>query len=231
MLQTLPAPPRVGRWCCSNLLYHIFKDFKNTPISITDNCSISILLKVRHGDELPKVQINSQVNDARMTDYKEDDYIIEQQIKVNSAVFDKVAAYNNLVITIGYAGSFAIWNFVKDKMHTWDTLIIAFLLGISIFLFILWTLVNSFINTNKMRNISLVLTDETSSNSDKIYKLDQIRHSERVNYLKFMQAWFCVFLISAITGMTAGLMLLLLIFLNIFSIDFSYYNIVQYFMN
>ncbi|MFC3088276.1 hypothetical protein [Tabrizicola soli] len=65
----------------------------------------------------------------------------DQRLLANQAwVFDKAQTYNNFVVTLGYAGMFGIWSFVRDEMDPWDMKLIAVLLGSSLVMFMLWTM-------------------------------------------------------------------------------------------
>ena len=101
---------------------------------------------------------------------------IEQRlVAMQSQMFDKAANYNNIVITFGYAGFFAIWNFVSDRMHSWDTTAIALLLGSSLLVFIFWTLTVSFHNSLAMRKLTGVYLAEFEDSEGKIAAISEKR--------------------------------------------------------
>lgn len=57
-------------------------------------------------------------------------------IDVQTKVFDRAAAYTNLIMFGGYAGAFAIWNFTRDHLTAWAEIWAALLLIISLVTFI-----------------------------------------------------------------------------------------------
>jgi hypothetical protein len=57
-------------------------------------------------------------------------------IEIQSKLFDKAVAYSNLIMLGGYAGAFAIWSYTKPQLPERANIIVAFLLGISLAVFI-----------------------------------------------------------------------------------------------
>ncbi|MCI0565105.1 MAG: hypothetical protein MN733_42100 [Nitrososphaera sp.] len=57
-------------------------------------------------------------------------------VDVQTKVFDRAAAYTNLIMLGGYAGAFAIWNFTREHLTEWAEIWAALLLTISLVTFI-----------------------------------------------------------------------------------------------
>ncbi len=89
------------------------------------------------------------------TDYlnRREDDIQNILTDFQTQAFDKSQSYNNIIVTLGYAGFFAIWNFTNDNLVEFDRALIALLLGFSLLVFITWTLRQStlLVSTNKAR--------------------------------------------------------------------------------
>jgi len=60
----------------------------------------------------------------------------ETVIDIESKLFDKSSAYNNLIMVGGYAATFALWSQTKFYLPEWATLTTALLLCLSITVFI-----------------------------------------------------------------------------------------------
>lgn len=70
----------------------------------------------------------------------EDRDFFKQQKDMLADLFNQAQAYTNLVIVTGYAGAFAIWNFLSDKLSPATGLCVGLLLCISLGTYIAWEL-------------------------------------------------------------------------------------------
>ncbi len=147
---------------------------------------------------------------------------IEQRlVAIQSQMFDKAANYNNIVITFGYAGFFAIWNFVSDRMHGWDTLVIALLLGSSLLVFIFWTLTVSFHNSVAMRKLTGVYLAEFENTENKVAAIVKAESEINLSLMRLQRLWLYVFIFTVATGFSAGLALIVVMFCRVLGIDFD----------
>jgi uncharacterized membrane protein (DUF2068 family) len=62
--------------------------------------------------------------------------IIESQIKIVSASYDKAVAYTNLIILGGYASFFGLWHLTKDYIGFKQALWAALLMLVSVCVFV-----------------------------------------------------------------------------------------------
>ena len=60
------------------------------------------------------------------------DYLLELQ----SSMFNRAAAYTNIILVGGYAGAFTIWNFTRSQLTPRATIVVALFLSISLVTFI-----------------------------------------------------------------------------------------------
>ncbi len=149
-------------------------------------------------------------------------------VALQSQLFDKAANYNNIVLTFGYAGFFAIWTFVKDAMHPWDMQLIAMLLGISLLVFISWTLKVALWNVKNNLKLSKVYQDEYE---DLEQKLDAILRQEQEiakRAIKLQRLWGIAFTVSATSGFAAGLSLLFILASGVFDFNFTLHSVKQW---
>ncbi len=153
---------------------------------------------------------------------------LEQRIvAMQSQMFDKAAAYNNIIVTLGYAGFFAIWTFTKDNLATWDTVLIAALLGTSLMLFIAWTLGISMVNARLVQRMGAVLNAEYESREDKVAAAIAFETKHQKKLLRVLSVWMPVFYMTVFTGFSAGLILLSLLFGQVIGFEFSYHELLE----
>jgi hypothetical protein len=75
-------------------------------------------------------------------------------VEIQSRLFDKSSAFNNLIMLGGYAGAFTIWSYVKTSLSPRAMIVVALLLGLSLSVFIffaVYKMAQSIIHYNKIR--------------------------------------------------------------------------------
>lgn len=156
--------------------------------------------------------------------------LIDLMVDVQARLFDKAAAYNNLVVSLGFAGFLTIWVWSRDILHPWDSNLVLLLLGSSLFLFILWNVISSFLISRQNIKLGKIV----SSNLPAATKIERIEVAEaeiRKWSLKYYAAWYFVFVLAATSGFIAGLLLLLVIGLRMANDDLSIYSLVSWLLN
>lgn len=151
---------------------------------------------------------------------------LEHRIMANqSASYDKSQNYINFIITLGYAGFFAIWNLVKGFMHPWDMKLVAILLGTSLFIFIIWTLISMIVGSFATIRTAKAIR---ANHGDREGLQEAIASADNDNFLRALRLqrfWFPTFLTVVATGFFAGFLLLSLLLLDIIGIRFSIHNL------
>ena len=135
---------------------------------------------------------------------REIEFLLEKSSEVQVHNFDKAANYNNFVLSLGYAGFFAIWTFVKDQIPDFDEVLSAFLLGLSLFIFIFWTLLNSIFLAFHVRRIAFVLARQYPTRLEKIEALKAAELESHAVTASIYKIWPFVFTLAAATGLLAG---------------------------
>jgi hypothetical protein len=69
---------------------------------------------------------------------EEREKLVKHLADVNAAQFSQGLAYTNIIVAAGYAGSFALWNIVKEQLTAAASNWIVLALGISLVTFIAW---------------------------------------------------------------------------------------------
>jgi len=66
------------------------------------------------------------------------DEYAERQIQLNAGLFDKAAAYTNIIAVVGYAGFFGLWQLTKEYLTREAVLSSALAIGVSIVAFVMF---------------------------------------------------------------------------------------------
>jgi hypothetical protein len=149
------------------------------------------------------------------------DHLFDRILELQSRSFDKVVTYNNVVLTLGYAGFFAIWNHFRGELHPWDSKALAALLGVSLLLFIFWIVLGSFRFSRQGIRMAKILNQSDVSVSERMRQLDDLGRVTAKSDMVYIASWYFVFTISLLSGFAAGLILLALVILNVAGIEFS----------
>ena len=64
------------------------------------------------------------------------DKMVDNQIKIFAALYDKAITYTQLIVIAGYASFFGIWSFVKDYVSSKCVLWSALFMSISVIIFV-----------------------------------------------------------------------------------------------
>ncbi|EJC6960356.1 hypothetical protein MX910_004386 [Vibrio vulnificus] len=73
--------------------------------------------------------------------------LVEAQIKILTASYDKMAAYTNLVVVAGYATFFGLWNLTKDILSPDQKLWSALLIAISASVFVIFEVTKNYFHS------------------------------------------------------------------------------------
>ena len=111
---------------------------------------------------------------------------IEDMIKIVSALYDKAAAYANLIMAAGYAAFFAVWANMKALMSPAQMRISALAMTVSLIIFVSWEL-------TKMIRTSLSLKKQldlaNSEGEEFAKKFAEHQKEQRAVNVKFLAVW------------------------------------------
>ena len=74
----------------------------------------------------------------------------KEQVELTKTISQETRRYSTLIMAIGYAGLFSIWNFTKEDLESWQVLSVGFLSIISLVIYIGF----EFIRTNTYRTMA-----------------------------------------------------------------------------
>lgn len=151
--------------------------------------------------------------------------LVDFQTEVQSQLFDKTATYNNIVVSIGYAGFISLWIWAREITHPWDAAFTALLLGTSLFFFVLWNVVTTFIISTQNIKLAKVITKHHPTAALKLVELETCEKDLQKVSLKYYATWYFVFVITAITGFLSGGILIVLIAIKLLGLDFGIHTV------
>ena len=132
-------------------------------------------------------------------------------------IFDRTRDYNNTVVTIGYAGFFAIWAFTRDVLPTSVTIHVALAMGVSILLFVIFVVIDMLFLTyvtlkfhsNIRYNFNFSTIEEAFTQSEE-HKSRAIEFQKEVRRatIGIVSVWPFFFLPSLACGLYAALVLM-----------------------
>jgi hypothetical protein len=121
---------------------------------------------------------------------------IEMKIQIISAAYDSASTYINLIIFAGYAGTFTLWSFTKDYLPELATIIIALMVGISLFLFCGWEIYKMIYTSISLRRQTEIifkgLPPDKFFEAMDISKKDAIKQSIKLYRYWVFVLFFCV---------------------------------------
>ena len=148
--------------------------------------------------------------------------LLDGIVKVNAQTFDSAKSYNNVVLTLGYAGFFALLGFVREQIRSVDTLFLVFIMSVSVFIFVTWTVLNSIRMSHEMQSYSKILSAESVSAAEILKRYDEQKLKDQKTLLAYNKRWYLVFISSFLSAFIGGVVLLIVVIGNMIWDEFSF---------
>jgi ABC-type multidrug transport system fused ATPase/permease subunit len=149
------------------------------------------------------------------------DKILQKISDLQVSAYDRAQAYDNFIVTLGYAGAFAIWTLIKDLMSAWDMKLIALLLGVSLFFFITWTVAQMLFVMRNIAKGAKVVRGIFSDLDEHLEAINKREEESRRSALRFQRFWPYFFVPALVSGFGAILILLSLLLADLLGVKFS----------
>lgn len=78
--------------------------------------------------------------------------LLQKQKEVIQSSYEHAKQYSNIVVLGGYAGLFAIWNFSKEALESWQVLAVGLCALISLVIYIVFELYGAWLRTTQVAN-------------------------------------------------------------------------------
>lgn len=131
--------------------------------------------------------------------------IVETQIRVVTAAYDRGTAYTNLIVLAGYAGFFALWQMAQQHLSKSEQLWSALLMLISILAFVLFEIVKM-IHVQRLTIKKAVALQSGAAKNDPVATLaalHAIESSFETLNVWFMRYWALTMIICVGFGLVA----------------------------
>ncbi len=144
---------------------------------------------------------------------------LEFAVSAQAMLFDKSANYNNVIVTLGYAGFFSVWSLVSDELTRNENAFVGLFLGVSLLLFVFWTLRVSVLLALNVRRYAVIAgtTFQTFDEELNAHKLAEERTTRAM--LRAQRHWPFFFILTTLSGLVAGITVLAELFFQIVGIE------------
>ena len=155
-------------------------------------------------------QIGKELNERAL--HEDQERQRAEILKVLAALYDKSAAYTNIIMAAGYAGFLAVWSNMKVYMAASDMRISALCMLTSVVIFVMWEVTKMIFTGGSFRGMQNVLNAPPSEFKNKLAAQQQ---GERVVYVRVMRWWPLVLFLSIVPGLVATCILIYSFVINL----------------
>jgi len=131
---------------------------------------------------------------------------IEMRTQLISEAYERAAAYTNLIVLAGYAGTFTLWSFTADFLPERAEIITALMLGISLFVFCGWEVYKMFITQYGLVNTANTL-DIISTPAEYFENVEKAKIKAANDQITLLRYWRIVLLITIPLGFGSALLM------------------------
>lgn len=133
---------------------------------------------------------------------------ISEFIQAQEQTFQKLEAYSKTIITLGYAGLFAIWAFVKDHLSPRAMLTTAVLVGFSLLIYIAWEV--ALINRSRIQlRFNRAINDHPD---DQAKAINEYVARTRADLVRGAPIWMLIQILTVGPGFAGALLLIYNVF-------------------
>lgn len=128
---------------------------------------------------------------------------IEAIQQLNEKLLSHSMNYTNLVLVAGYAGFFAFWSTLTDKVPKWLFALSGFLILLSLTLFIVWEITKMVWQAIQMRTVSETLEGQRGPHVVAQYEAAYATYQKKVT-----RVWVFFLVPTVVSGLGAALLLM-----------------------
>jgi hypothetical protein len=128
----------------------------------------------------------------------------EHLVSYEAKMLDHSAAYNQVVVLAGYAAFFGVWSAISAKLPEWVAMTCAALIIVSVFTYVLWTVINMVHLNLFNRNMVAALSQGVDGYMDRVRAVEAGRLPS-VN--KIMKWWKPVLILAGSTAAMSAILL------------------------
>jgi hypothetical protein len=147
---------------------------------------------------------NSQPTNTNQQDARQNNPF-DQFIKAQLQLFEKGESYSKVIILLGYAGIFAVWNYVKDVLTVKGMMLSAISVGISLLVYVSWEIMLMYGRATAHNNFNRLIF-KTPEEFAKAY--EEFSENNRKQMVADVRFWRVMLLITIGFGYAGTLLLL-----------------------
>jgi hypothetical protein len=131
--------------------------------------------------------------------------IVDTQIKIIAALYDKAVAYTNLIIIAGYASFFALWSLTKDYLSQRQALWSAIIISISIITFVFFEVIKMIVTSSSLLARTKAISDPAAENDPNkiLANLREYDLQAQKDVIWFGKFWNYTLLVTVSTALVA----------------------------
>lgn len=136
--------------------------------------------------------------------------LLETQIKIASAIYDKAVAYTNLIMLAGFAGFFGLWSLTRAYLDKSDVLWSALLMIISVCSFACWEVYKMVVTglQAQRRAFALRRNGQEETVEDFVQRLQAMEAENMKDAVFLSRVWPVIVCIAVPCGVAAYVVLL-----------------------
>ena len=120
---------------------------------------------------------------------------------LNNEQSRNLEAYSKTIITLGYAGLFAIWAFVKDHLSHRAVLTTALLVGFSLIVYIAWEVIQMIHRTTLQLRFNRAINDQPA---DQAKAISDYLGQTRAEATRGALIWRVILILTVVPGFVGG---------------------------
>jgi hypothetical protein len=149
--------------------------------------------------------VPTEISNGELADEAKLKERMDEFIKFQLQIYEKLDAYSKAIMLGGYAGIFAIWSFSRDILTPRATEWTAILAGTSLLIYIGWEIIGMATRAIRHHKFNLLIN---KSPSEFFKSLEDVRTADRTGMVREAWAWRFILLATAGSGYAAALLLL-----------------------
>lgn len=132
--------------------------------------------------------------------------IIDAQIRILSAAYEKAIAYTNLIVLAGYASFFGLWQLTKADITKSQSMWAALCILLSALVFVIFEVTKMYVSSRTLLGLNKAISNPTIVNSAALLlaEIDKVGKSERRVTVVFGYWWHFTLGFTILTGLAGA---------------------------
>jgi hypothetical protein len=131
---------------------------------------------------------------------------VDAVINFASAVFDKAAAYENIIIAAGYVAFFSVWAATAEHLTRTAVLWSGGLISISLIAYVMWHVLQMSVRLKTQPAFGKIVQDNPAPD-EFLRRWQEVETQQNKDSIIMLRVWPYFFLTSLVTGLAGGVLL------------------------